>query len=141
MFERILVAFDGSPGSRRALQAAIQLAREYGAELWTISVEEHLPRYAATVSELDEEREAANAYFANLLAEARHVAEEHGLALHSIVRAGHNAAQTIVTVAREIGADLLVLGHSGHSGVWGTFLGTTTDKVSHHAPCSVLIVR
>ena len=141
MFTRILVAFDGSPGSRRALRAAIQLAQEHGAELWTISVEEHLPRYAATVSELNDEREAANEYFARLLAEARRLAEEHGLALQSEVRPGHNAAQTIVAFAREIGADLLVLGHSGHSGVWGTFLGTTTDKVSHHAPCSVLIVR
>jgi hypothetical protein len=35
----------------------------------------------------------------------------------------------------------VVIGHTGHSGVWGLFLGTTAEKVSRHAACSVLIVR
>jgi hypothetical protein len=39
------------------------------------------------------------------------------------------------------GADLVVIGHSGLSGVWGLFLGTTAEKVSRHAACSVRIVR
>jgi nucleotide-binding universal stress UspA family protein len=43
--------------------------------------------------------------------------------------------------AEELDADLIVIGHSGHSGVWGLFLGTTAEKVSRHAPCSILIVR
>ncbi len=43
--------------------------------------------------------------------------------------------------AKEVGADLIVLGHSGHSAVWGPLLGAVTEKVSRHAPCSVLIVR
>lgn len=43
--------------------------------------------------------------------------------------------------ALEVGADLLIIGHSGHSGIWGRLLGTTADKVVDHAPCSVLVVR
>jgi len=47
----------------------------------------------------------------------------------------------IVQAAQERHVDLIVIGHSGHSGVWGMFLGTTAEKVSRHASCSVLIVR
>ena len=43
--------------------------------------------------------------------------------------------------ALEVGADLLIIGHSGHSGIWGRLLGTMADKVVDHAPCSVLVVR
>jgi nucleotide-binding universal stress UspA family protein len=53
---------------------------------------------------------------------------------------GH-AAQRVVEFARKEGADLIVIGHSGHSSVWGTFLGTTADKIVRHAACSVLVVR
>jgi len=54
---------------------------------------------------------------------------------------GH-PAQTSVQVAEEGRFGLVLLGHSGLSGVWAKFLGTTAaEKVSRHAPCSVLIVR
>jgi nucleotide-binding universal stress UspA family protein len=136
-----LVAFDGSAGSARALEAAAVMAREYGlAALHALAVAEPGPRFAATVGEVDEDREAAEAHYRELLEQARRVATEHGVELEGKVVHGHTA-QRIVEEARAGGYDLLVLGHSGHSGVWGQFLGTTTDKVSRHAPCSVLIVR
>jgi nucleotide-binding universal stress UspA family protein len=140
MFKTIAVGFDGSPGSRQALRAAIQLAREQGSRVWTVGVEERLPRYAATIDEYEEEKETANAYFAQLNQEAAVLAHEAGVLLESIVRAGH-AAKVMVEVAAELGADLLVIGHTGRSDLWGTFLGTTADKVVRHAPCSVLVVR
>jgi nucleotide-binding universal stress UspA family protein len=56
------------------------------------------------------------------------------------IRAGH-PAQEILDAARAHRADLIVLGHSGRSGAWGRFLGTTAEKVSRHAECAVLIVR
>lgn len=53
---------------------------------------------------------------------------------------GH-AAQTIAQRAQQLDADQIVVGQSGHSGVWGNLLSTTAHKVAHHAPCDVLIVR
>lgn len=53
---------------------------------------------------------------------------------------GH-LAQEIVRAATEHAAGLVVVGHSGHSAVWGRFLGGVAEKVSRHAPCSVLIAR
>ena len=141
MFRKILVAFDGSAGSSRALEVAAVMAREYGLPtLHAVSVAEPPPRFAATVGEVDEEREAAEEHYRQLHEQARRVAAEHGVALAGTIVHGH-AARMIVEQARAGGCDLLVMGHSGHSGVWGQFLGTTTDRVSRHAPCSVLIVR
>ncbi|MBI2863808.1 MAG: universal stress protein [Chloroflexi bacterium] len=140
MYGKILVAFDGSEGSWRALRAAIGLARDQSAELWALSVEEHLPHYAAAIGEFEEARAEKNEYFRKLHGQAIELAESDGVRLQSAVLPGH-AVQTIVRFASQGGFDLIVMGHSGYSGVWGAFLGTTTDKVSRHAPCSVLIVR
>jgi nucleotide-binding universal stress UspA family protein len=75
-----------------------------------------------------------------LLEEASSYAAGRGVAMQADIRAGH-PAQEIVRAADDQGADLVVVGHSGHSGVWGRFLGGTAEKVSRHAVCSVLIVR
>lgn len=100
----------------------------------------HLPHYAATVGEVEEERLLEEAEARRVLAEATAYAAQGGVAMATEVRAGH-PAQAIVKAAEELAVDLIVIGHSGHSGVWGLFLGTTAEKVSRHAPCSVLIVR
>lgn len=140
MYRRILVALDGSGGSKTALRRAVLLAREAQASLHALAVEDHLPRYAATVGETDEARAEKDAFFEQVMDEARVVAIEQGVALEGEVLVGH-AAQAIVQRAQQRGADLIVLGHSGHSSVWGNLMGTTAHKVAHHAPCDVLIVR
>ncbi|MER3436530.1 MAG: universal stress protein [Chloroflexota bacterium] len=140
MFHKILVGLDGSVGSMRAMEVAAALAREFGAALHALSVIEPAARYAGTVGEVNEEREAAEAYMGQVQERARQIAAEHGVSVETKTVHGH-AAQTLAEQTRIGGYDLLVLGHSGHSGVWGSFLGTTADKVSRHAACSVLIVR
>lgn len=66
MYRKILVAYDGSEGSRRALSAGIELAKGLKADLYTISVMEHLPHYAATVGEVKEAQEEFEAFFQKL---------------------------------------------------------------------------
>lgn len=140
MFNKILVGLDGSEGSKKALSAAIQLVVEREGELLALSVEEGLPRYAAMVGEVEESKQQANEYFAQVQREAYDQAKHAGIELRCATLAGH-AAQRITEYAAAENVDLLVLGHSGHSGVWGQFLGTTADKIVRHAPCSVLVVR
>jgi nucleotide-binding universal stress UspA family protein len=140
MFTKILVGLDGSPGSLRAMDAAAEIAQKFGATLHALSVIEPAARYAGTVGEVDEELTAAETYFRGIHEQARQIAAAHNLTLDVEVRHGH-AAQTLADVTREGEYDLVVLGHSGLSRVWGSFLGTTTDKVSRYAACSVLIVR
>jgi nucleotide-binding universal stress UspA family protein len=140
MYRTILVALDGSGGAHAALRRAVLLASEGVRLLHAVAIEDHLPRYAATVSEMQEARDERDAFFAQVMEEAKSVAAEQQVELRVEILAGH-AAQTTVQRAQRIGADLIVLGHSGHSSVWGNLLGTTADKVAHHAPCDVLIVR
>ncbi len=140
MYRRILVALDGSDASRRALRAALELARALGATLHAVGVEEHLPHYAATLGEVPEAKAEANAFFEEVMASARALAAEYGVPITTEVRAG-NAAQQIINVARQGGFDLVVLGARGHSFLEHFLLGSTTDRVVDHAPCSVLVVR
>ena len=74
MFQKILVAYDGSEGSRRALLAGIELAKRLSADLCTISVIEHLPHYAATVGEVKEAQEEFETFFRTLTKQARDLA-------------------------------------------------------------------
>jgi nucleotide-binding universal stress UspA family protein len=140
MFRHILVAFDGSAGSRRALQAALALAKEQGATVTSVTVQHHLPRYGATVGEVDEEIQVDQQHMRRLSNEVAAEAAQHDLQVHVEARLGH-PAQEIVHAAQQLGADLIVIGHSGHFALLDRFLGSIAEKVSRHAPCSVLIVR
>jgi nucleotide-binding universal stress UspA family protein len=140
MLKKMLVGYDDSPGAKRALEAACELAKALGAELWAVAVLEHLPKYAASVGEIEETQAQGQTYLREVLNEAQETALARGLGLQVDQLAGQ-PAQAIVKYAKERAFDLIVLGHSGHSGIWGTFLGTTADKAARHAHCSVLVVR
>ena len=138
-FERILVAIDGSEGSFRALDTAIELASLTGARLSGIAVEGPLPAYAATIGEVEEVKRQKDAFFAKVVAKARASAERAGVDLEVDVRPGH-AAELIVRYAHRQGSDLVVVGHKGHF-LEDYLLGSTADRVAHHAHCPVLIVK
>ncbi len=89
---------------------------------------------------MDDEQRSAEKFFKEVQDEAVQQITGAGLIVHREIRPGH-AAQALPHYAMEVGADLLVIGHSGHSAIWGRLLGTTADKVVDHAPCSVLVVR
>jgi len=100
MYKKILVGFDGSDGAKKALKVAVDLAKHYGAELHSISVEEHLPHYAATVGEVLEAKAEKNGYFAKVIDEAIEMAVKEGVTLHTKVVAGHEV-ETIVDYVRD----------------------------------------
>ncbi len=138
-FERILAAIDGSEGSHRAFEKAVELARLTGASLIALAVEGPLPAYAATIGEVEEVKREKDAFFGSLAVRAKREAEAAGIELEVEVRPGH-AADLIVRCARERGADLVVVGHKGHF-LEDYLLGSTADRVAHHAHCPVMIVK
>jgi nucleotide-binding universal stress UspA family protein len=140
MYKKILIGYDGSEGSKKALIHAIQLAKKHEAELHALWCRSSLPHYPETVDEVEEEREAASAFLHKLTRELTDYSKEYGYEIHADSKSGH-AAKTIVDYAKQGNFDLIVLGHKGHSGLWGNLLGHTPDKVSENAHCSVLIVR
>jgi|YNPNPStandDraft_1061719.scaffolds.fasta_scaffold01453_13 nucleotide-binding universal stress UspA family protein len=139
-YRRILIAYDGSEGAAKGLRAGIRLAKIHQAELCALAVDEKEPRWSGTMDKVQEEKNLADQHYGRILKWAEGLARGDGVDLQTMVRPGH-PAKTIVEVAKEGKFDLIVMGHSGLSGVWARFLGTTTEKVSRHAPCSVLIVR
>ena len=140
LYKKILAPFDGSPGSSKALRRALVLAKSQGAEVTAFSVDEHMPRYAPAFGEVEEEKELRESEFEQLRGQAEAVAREEGAPIETETMIGH-AAQSIVRFAEEQGFDLIVIGHSGRSGVWGTLLGSTTARVVDQALCDVLVVR
>jgi len=138
MFHKILVGLEGSEASWCAYRRALTLSREHASELWVVSVEEHLPRYAATIDEVKEEQEYENTYFERVQGQARELAEEQGVALHCRTVVGH-AAQRILECARAGSFDLIVVGHRGHSNPLHRLAGSTADRIVDHAQCCVLV--
>lgn len=140
MFQKILVGYDGSKGGQAALERAAALAREGNAQLTAIWVCQPLPRHADLPGEPEGEAEAAQDYFTERQREVAEVAGRFGIAIACESRAGH-AAKVIVDFAKVGNYDLIVVGHSDHSELWGRLLGDTADRISDHAHCSVLIVK
>ena len=140
MYKRILVGYDGSDGSKLALEHAIELAKELNAELWTLWARSSLPHYPETVDEVEEEKEAATAFLQRLTNDILTYSKQYGIDIKAESRSGH-AAQIILSFAEQGNFDLIVLGNRGHSEMWGRFLGHTADRISENAHCSVLIVR
>jgi len=140
MFKKILIANDGSEGARHALKVATDLAKKYGAELYSISVEEGVPHYAATIGEVDEYKREANGFFKKLNDEALEEAKREGIELHPMVLAGHEV-ETIVHYAKEGNFDLLVIGFMGHSKIFGRVWGSTSQNITKLSPCTVVVVK
>jgi len=140
MFSKILVANDGSEGAKKGLRMAVDLAKRYDAELHQISVEEHLPHYAATVGEVVEAKQEAAEYFRKVIREAEVIAQAQGLRLTAHVLPGHEV-EAIVTFAKDHEFDLLVIGFMGHSKIFGRIWGSTSQNLGKLSPCTVLVVK
>ena len=132
-FARILVAVDGSEPSNRALDKALERARLTGAEVAALAVEGPLPAYAATVGEVDEVKREKDVFFDRLASDVRSRADRAGVTIDVVIRAGP-AFDLIQRLARENGADLIVLGRRSHS-LRDQLLGSTAGRVVEHADC------
>ena len=145
MYDSIVVGTDGSETANEAVRQAIALALATGAALEIVSAYEPIPRTAvregATPAPADpqwtlNQREEVEA----TLAAAAGEATAAGVSSQVHVRRG-DPADAILDVAEELGADLIVIGNKGMTGAKRFLLGSVPNKVSHHAPCSVLIIR
>ena len=145
MFASIVVGTDGSDTADEAVRQAIELAAATGARLEIVSAYEPVPspRLRAEAQQappdvqwLVNPREDVDA----TLEAAAEQARAAGLEVATHARHG-GAADAILDVAEERGAELIVVGNKGMAGAKRFLLGSVPNKVSHHAPCSVLIIR
>jgi nucleotide-binding universal stress UspA family protein len=139
MFGKILHANDGSDPAFRALALALDIAKQNSAVLHVVCVEEvpYMPEY---IEEVREETRIAGRRFHGVLQKARGLAQQHRIEIKTHVQAGH-PVRTIVDLANELGADLLVIGATGHSQLYERMIGSRADRLVHLAPCPVLVVK
>jgi len=138
-YKRILHGLDGSEGSFKALEHAVELAGRFDAELHTISVEE-VPHYPGIVGEVVEAKQAANGTYTQAVQRAKLIAGEQGVELQCHVLVGHEV-KTIVEFIKERGFDLLVIGFMGHSKLYDRVMGSTCQGLVRLAGCAVLVVK
>ena len=142
----LIVGTDGSQTAAVAVGQAIELARGLNARLSIVSAYEPVPegrlrnetlRVAPDVQWAVNQRDEALALLEDAAAQARLAGVQQ---VDTVARVG-DAADAILDVAEEQGCDLIVIGNKGMTGATRFLLGSVPNKISHHAPCSVLIVR
>jgi nucleotide-binding universal stress UspA family protein len=160
MFHKILVALDYSDISRPAINEAIALAKSVGASLMLLHVlsplEEGYPNtsifsqmdlgypdaavYQQVMQHYNQQWQEFEEHSLKILQSFVREAEAAGVAVDMTQYFG-NPGSTICTVAQLWNADLIVMGRRGHSGLPELFLGSVSNYVLHHAPCSVLTIQ
>jgi nucleotide-binding universal stress UspA family protein len=134
---RILVGYDGSVDSERALEAAFALGRSTESELFVLSVarppEPEPPSRADASGTASEQLEKS-------LARLRSRVQGMGIEIETQVARGH-PAEEIIRKAREDQVDLIVVGHQGMSRREELALGSIAQHVLSHAPCPVMVTK
>lgn len=138
-FTNVLVAIDGSDDAGKALDCALSICAAVGGRLTALAVEGKLPAYAASLGEVDEVKRQKDEFFSQVLGEAEREARNRGVDVRTELVPGH-AAEVITHYAAAHGHDLIVVGHRGHF-MGDVLLGSTADRVAHHAHCPVMVVR
>lgn len=145
MFNRIVVGTDGSDTAAEAVRQAIDLAKISGATLSIVSAYAPISGRRVQGEQRDAPadvhyelgpREDVNLVLDAAAADARNAGVE--VQTHPVEA---DPADAILNVAEESKADLIVVGNKGMTGARRYLLGSVPNNVSHHAPCSVLVIR
>ncbi len=144
-YRRVVVGTDGSQTAAIAVQSAAQMAAAFNAELLIVTAFQPQP-----VERVDEDvpediawRITDSAVAEDHAVEAAQIALKQGLTskqIHALSERG-DPATALVRVAEERGGDVIVVGSRGMSSPSRFLLGSVPNKVSHHAPCDVMIVH
>jgi nucleotide-binding universal stress UspA family protein len=136
----IVVGTDGSRGAGAAVEKVIELVRGGGVTVHVVAAYPGRSTLERLGLSARQEPVDMRGVAADVLARAEDRFREAGFAIEKHAREG-DPAQTIIDVANEEDADLIVVGARGMSGLRRFMLGSVAGKLSHHAPSSLLIVR
>lgn len=149
MYTRMLIAIDGSELANKALRHAFALAKGTDAKLIVLTSTEPSTMIApgaeimmvdtgAIIADLEKVKaESAKIVLAN----ARELAKDAGLTVHTLHMPGHLPADAIISAAKEQGADLIVMGSHGRRGLGRLLLGSQAAEVLARSTIPVLVVK
>ena len=142
MLKKIIVPLDGSKLAEKALTYAEELAWKFESSLILVQVSQPVPivtEQGMPIAGIDngEMHQAAEAYLKGIKGELR----ELHLPAQTVVVDSNNIADSIIQVANEKEADLIVMSTHGRSGISRWVFGSVANKVLEHAPCPIYLVR
>ena len=147
MYQAIVVGTDGSDTARIAVARATQLAQLTGATLHIVYAYQPLSRAhlgaASTTTgptiDVGQVNAGIESAAREVLDHAAAIARDADIKVETLALPG-DPADAVIAAAKDVGADLVVVGSRGMSGKKRFVLGSVPNKVSHHCPCSLLIV-
>ena len=138
--KQIIVAYDGSPYSEKALTLAILLAKALFARLVLVSVVDASNLIGDDLGNINFHREALTRDYEYRLDVARQQAEEHGVVVTTAILEGH-PAEVIIRHAQAVKASMIVAGTKGLSGFTRLLLGSTAQELVMYADIPVVIAK
>jgi manganese transport protein len=137
VYERILVPLDHTVLDRLAVGHAAAMAKQYGARIYLLHIEEGVTSQVYGEQSSTAEVEAGGQYL-QVIAES---IRNQGIAVETAVGHGLSPAKEILRYAAEIHPDLVIMGAHGHGGLKDLIFGNTITPVRHHLAVPMLIVR
>lgn len=137
--KKIVVAYDGSVGSNKALTWAVELAAKLGSTVVAVSVVKP-PEFSPSVDEVDEWYEDGEKQYRPLLELAAAYCEAQGVSLETEILKGH-PAESIMRYATDRQVDLIVMGTRGMGGFKNLIIGSVAQKVVTYAKVPVVVVK
>lgn len=147
MYKKILVATDGSKLSRKAVEAASELAADFGAVLTIVRVVPHFQKTffdGSSVLSIQEmtaiEKELEDKAQASLDQLLKTTVARH-ISVNTVVTKSSNVSDALLKVAKKAKADLIVMASHGRGGIKRVLLGSETLQVLTHSEIPVLVIR
>ena len=137
---KVLLAYDGSDASKKALKKAIEITSKEKAELVILSVTEPVCPVSITDKECSLFDSSLRAETKDLLDKIKGEVSKEPVQIKTVVKEGR-PAEEIIKFAKDNKMDLVVIGSHGRHGAKKFFLGSVSLRVAEHAPCSVYIAR
>jgi len=137
--KKMVVAYDGSEGSHKALAWAVDLAVKLHSNVVVVSVVKP-PEFSSSIDEVDEWYADGEKQYRPLLTQAAAYGEERGVDVQTEILKGH-PAESLMRYAVDRKADLIVMGTRGMGGFKSLIIGSVAQKVVTYAKVPVVVVK
>ena len=136
---KLVVGYDGSKSSRKAVEWSVALAAKLNGELTAVAVVKS-PEFSPSVDEVEESFTDGEKYYRPLLEEITEYGQKNGVSVRTKILRGH-PAESLVRYAYECKADLLVIGNRGMGGFIEMVIGSVAQKVVAYSKISVVVIK
>ena len=136
---KIVVGYDGSPSSRKAVEWALSVATKMKSDVVVVAVVKS-PEFSSSMDEVEESYTDGERYFQPLLEEITQYGAENDVPVRTEILRGH-PAESLVRFAFERKADLLVIGNRGAGGFLSLIIGSVAQKVVAYSQVPVVVIK